>query len=83
MEPRQLRNRITSRIATLLADRKLTPEWLAGAARIPLSVLISRLTGESSFDTEELGAIATAFGVAVDSLLESDSGDGMQGEGDS
>lgn len=83
MDTRQRRNQIVGRVNTLLADRRVSVRGLAGMTGIAVSVLFSRLTGESSFDLEELDAIATAFGVAVDSLLGSDSGDETQGEEDS
>ena len=72
MEPRKRRFLVVSSVKAELTRQRMSPEQLADAARIPLSVLARRLDGESSFDVDELDAVAGALGVTVDSLLKAD-----------
>ena len=72
MEPRKRRFLVVDSVQAELTRQRMSPEQLADAARIPLSVLARRLAGEGSFSVDELDAVAGALGVTVDSLLTTD-----------
>lgn len=70
MEPRQRRILVASLVSAEVARQGTSREWLAESTGVPLAQLNSKLAGESSFDIDELDAIAAALDVAVDAFLE-------------
>ena len=69
MESRKRRLLVAGSVKAELARQRMSPEQLADAARISLSVLTRMLAGEQPFDVEKLDAIARVLGVSVASLL--------------
>ena len=69
MEPRKRRFLVVDSVQAELARQRMSPEQLADAARISMSVLARMLAGEQPFDVEKLDAIARVLGVSVASLL--------------
>lgn len=69
MEPRKRRFQVASSVRAELERKQMSPERLAAATGIDLSVLDHMLTGDIPFDVEDLGAVADVLGVTVDSLL--------------
>ena len=70
MEPRKRRFLVVDSVQAELTRQRMSPEQLADAAGISLSVLARMLAGEVSFSLDVLDAVAGALGVTVDSLLE-------------
>jgi hypothetical protein len=54
MEPRKRRFLVVNSVQAQLTRQRISPEQLAGAVRISLSVLAHRLAGEGSFSVDEL-----------------------------
>lgn len=63
------RPQIAAEIRAEMGRQKYGPVKLAAATRIPRSRLTRRLSGQSPFSTDELGAVAAALCVSVSELI--------------
>ena len=73
MEKRQRRLLVAYSVHAEMARRGWSSERLSASLRISLASLESILAGETAVDIDTLEEIAAALGVAVDSLLGSES----------
>lgn len=62
---------VARKIRTVLAEKRLTQEWLAASSGIPMRTLARRLhvKNPSAMSVEELSSIAAALGLAMVDLL--------------
>jgi len=61
--------RVAGRVRAILAQRRLTGRWLAGAVGMPPSTFNRRLNGGHPFDINELASVAQALGVPLTDLI--------------